>query len=127
MTAAEFNIEARWPELFVNLDERQRRAVIDTLASSWHEGWIPNREHVENLTDYTRGAIDRDEYRRRVMRAADPAVSRGRELPEWNFSDEPAENLPDDDPEVTAGMKRLSLLRSAEEHGTHGKEWGSPR
>lgn len=69
--AAEFNVEARWPELFVQLDERQRRAVVDTLASSWHEGWVPNREDVENLTDFTRGAIDGDEYGRRVRGAAE--------------------------------------------------------
>ena len=69
--ATEFNIEARWPELFVQLDERQRRAVVDTLASSWHEGWVPNREHVENLTDYVRGAIDAEEYRRRGREAAE--------------------------------------------------------
>ena len=71
MAATEFNIEARWPELFVQLDERQRRAVVDTLASSWHEGWVPNREDVENLTDFTRGAIDRDEYRRRLRGAVE--------------------------------------------------------
>ncbi|MGV8883570.1 MAG: hypothetical protein ACOH19_15600 [Rhodoglobus sp.] len=77
MAAAEFNIEARWPELFVKLDEHQRRAVIDTLASSWHEGWVPNREHVENLTEFTRGAIDGDEYGRRLRSAAERRSRRG--------------------------------------------------
>ena len=69
--AAEFNIESRWPELFVQLDERQRRAVVDTLASSRHEGWVPTREDVENLTDYARGAIDKSEYDRRAAGAAE--------------------------------------------------------
>ena len=68
--AAEFNIESRWPELFVQLDETQRRAVVQSLASAWHEGWTPNREDVENLTDEARGAIDAEEYRRRAHAAA---------------------------------------------------------
>ena len=69
--AAEFNIEARWPELFAPLDDATRTAVVNTFASSWHEGWVPNREDVENLTDFTRGAIDGDEYDRRVQGAAE--------------------------------------------------------
>ena len=69
--ATKFDIEERWPELFVQLDETQREAVVQSLASAWHEGWIPNREDVENLTDETRGAIDRDEYLRRVDAAAE--------------------------------------------------------
>ena len=67
--AAEFDIEARWPELFALLHEDDRRAVVNTLASSWHEGWVPNREDVENLTDYARGAIDKAEYDRRIEAA----------------------------------------------------------
>ena len=64
--ATKFDIEDRWPELFVQLDETQRRAVVQSLASAWHEGWTPNREDVENLTDEARGAIDAEEYRRRA-------------------------------------------------------------
>lgn len=44
--ATKFDIEERWPELFVQLDETQRRAVVQSLASAWHEGWTPNREDV---------------------------------------------------------------------------------
>ncbi|GAB3519560.1 antitoxin VbhA family protein [Arthrobacter monumenti] len=68
--AAEFNVEARWPELFDELTPDDRRHVLNALASNWHEGWKPNREDVENLTDYARGAIDRAEYSRRVDMAA---------------------------------------------------------
>ena len=68
--ARKFDVEERWPELFVQLDETQRRAVIQALASAWHEGWEPNREDVENLTDEARGAIDAAEYRRRAHAAA---------------------------------------------------------
>ena len=73
--ATKFDIEDRWPELFVQLDETQRRAVVQSLASAWHEGWTPNREDVENLTDEARGAIDAEEYRRRAH-AAPSALER---------------------------------------------------
>jgi len=45
--------------------------VIQTLASSWHEGWEPNRQDVENLTDHARGAIDTEEHLRRADAAAE--------------------------------------------------------
>ena len=69
------DIEDRWPELFEQLNEVQRRAVVQSFAAAWHEGWIPNREDVENLTDETRGAIDETEYLRRVREAALRAAS----------------------------------------------------
>lgn len=65
-----FDVETRWPELFAQLDVTQRRAVVQSLASAWHEGWVPDREDVENLTDRARGAIDAAEYRRRAHAAA---------------------------------------------------------
>lgn len=65
------DIEERWPELFAQLDETQRRNVVESFAASWHEGWEPNREDVENLTDRVRGAIDLDEYLRRSDAAAE--------------------------------------------------------
>lgn len=71
-----FDVDERWPELFTQLTERDRNAVIQTLASSWHEGWKPNREVVECLTDYVRGAIDQEEYLRRT----DAAVERHRKF-----------------------------------------------
>ncbi|MGO1544044.1 MAG: hypothetical protein ACTHXA_06855 [Gulosibacter sp.] len=67
----EFNLEARWPELFEHLEETKRTAVLNSLASAWHEGWVPNREDVENLTDFARGAIDEEEYDRRVAGASE--------------------------------------------------------
>jgi Antitoxin VbhA len=67
--AVEFNIESRWPELFVSLDQAGRTVVVNAFASSWHEGWVPNREDVENLTDFTRGAIDEADYNRRAAGA----------------------------------------------------------
>ncbi|PPF86428.1 hypothetical protein C5E07_00315 [Pseudoclavibacter sp. RFBJ3] len=67
--AVEFDIQERWPELFAPLSAQQRKIVVNALASSWHEGWVPNREDVENLTDLLRGAIDKAEYDRRVAGA----------------------------------------------------------
>jgi hypothetical protein len=66
-----FDVEQRWPELFAELDPNERRAVVQSLAADWHEGWEPNREDVENITDLARGAIDDDEYLRRVEAAAE--------------------------------------------------------
>lgn len=66
-----FDIEERWPELFEQLDANQRNAVRQSLAAAWHEGWVPNREDVENLTDEARGAIDGAEYLRRADTAAE--------------------------------------------------------
>lgn len=64
-----FDIEERWPELFVQLDDVQRDSVRQSLAAGWHEGFEPTRDDVENLTEFARGAIDVDEYRRRADRA----------------------------------------------------------
>ena len=68
--AEKFDIEDRWPELFTRLDDVQRNAVRQSLAAAWHEGWVPSREEVENLTDEARGAIDEAEYLQRVREAA---------------------------------------------------------
>lgn len=68
--AKAFDVTERWPELFEQLDETQRLAVVQSLAVAWHEGWSPSREDVENLTDRARGAIDAAEYRRRAHAAA---------------------------------------------------------
>jgi hypothetical protein len=81
MAAETLDLEARWPELFAQLDATNRRAVVQSFAAAWHEGWKPNREDVENLTDYMRGAIDASEYDRRAAEAASrhrrvPAIAR---------------------------------------------------
>ncbi len=70
-----FDIEQRWPELFAELDDVQREAVVQALAAAWHEGWQPNREDVENLTDEARGAISHDEFLRRSLEAAQRSTS----------------------------------------------------
>lgn len=67
---------AQWPELFTGLTDEQRRAVMNALAGSWHEGWKPNREDVADLTDYARGAITMDEYKARSFEKAKRARQR---------------------------------------------------
>lgn len=62
-----FNIEDRWPELFEGLDNKQRRAVIQSLAAGWHEGHFPTREVVKNLTSFVRGEINFVQYSDRVQ------------------------------------------------------------
>lgn len=64
------NLDGRWPDLFEPLTPQQRRAVVQVFAASWHEGWEPNREDVQNLVDETTGAIDAEEYERRVLKLA---------------------------------------------------------
>lgn len=66
-----FDVESRWPELFDGLTVDQRAAVIDSLGSAWYEGWVPNREDVENVTDHARGALTDEEYLRRADEAAE--------------------------------------------------------
>ncbi len=74
--AEKFDIEERWPELFVQLDETQRHAVVQSLASAWHEGWVPNREDVADLIDEARGVISFEEYQRRSEAKAERVRTR---------------------------------------------------
>ena len=68
-----FDIEERWPELFVSLDATQRWAVVQSLAAAWHEGWVPNREDVADLAEEASGVISRQEYLRRSNAKAERA------------------------------------------------------
>lgn len=70
MVEERFEVEERWPELFEGLDDLQRRSVVHSLAASWHEGWVPNREDVANLAARASGEIDRAEFLRRAREKA---------------------------------------------------------
>lgn len=61
-----FNAQEKWPELFQDLAPDTAKHVVASFASSFHEGWIPNREAVENLTKLAKGEIDKTEYDRRA-------------------------------------------------------------
>lgn len=76
MAEETLGLEARWPELFAALSDEQRRSIVSTLASSWHEGWVPKRADVEDLIAWERRLIDDAEYDRRTEAAA--ALDRAR-------------------------------------------------
>ncbi|MDN6149432.1 MAG: hypothetical protein L0I94_11495 [Yaniella sp.] len=59
--------------MFEGLDDQQRRNVVEALAASWHEGWVPNREDVARLTAKVRGDITREEYVAQTIAAAQSA------------------------------------------------------
>lgn len=63
----QFAVVETWPELFEGLTDEQHRAVVNALASGWHEGWTPNREDVGDLSDYVRGTITMEEYQARSL------------------------------------------------------------
>lgn len=66
----EFNILSQWPELFEGLSKDRKKSVINNLASSWHEGWVPNYEGVKLLTDYEKGIITEEDYMQLTLIAA---------------------------------------------------------
>lgn len=76
-TTMTFDIETRWPELFTGLTPAQHDAVVETLANAWHEGFEPERDHVELLAAYVRGDIDRGQYDQQTaaLRAASKRAS----------------------------------------------------
>lgn len=61
-----FAVEERWPELFEQLEGEDRRQFVNTLASSWHEGWVPGRDEIENMINKHLGRISHAEYLRRA-------------------------------------------------------------
>lgn len=56
--------EHRWPGAFDTLDAANRRAVIQSIANGWLEGWKPTRADVDNLVLAARGDITTEEYLR---------------------------------------------------------------
>ncbi|WP_407647386.1 antitoxin VbhA family protein [Brevibacterium atlanticum] len=58
------NLEARWPEIFEGMTSRQIHTVSEIVASSWHEGREPEREHTARLAARVRGDLSKAEYRR---------------------------------------------------------------
>lgn len=58
------DLEAKWPEIFEEMTPRQVRTVLQIVASSWHEGREPDREHTARLAARVRGDMSKAEYRR---------------------------------------------------------------
>ncbi|WP_367618865.1 hypothetical protein [Brevibacterium sp.] len=59
------DLQAKWPELFEGMTAQQIWDVEQVVASSWHEGREPEREHTSLLAARVRGEISKDEYRSR--------------------------------------------------------------
>jgi len=66
-----FDIESRWPDLFEGLPPLDRDAIVQAFASSWHEGWVPNREDVELQVRHARGEISSAEVLQLAREAAE--------------------------------------------------------
>lgn len=76
--AEKFALEKRWPEVLAPLEVTQRWVMGLLLGSAWHEGRVPDRENLENLTDHALGVIDDAEYPRCVAGAeSDGGRARG--------------------------------------------------
>jgi hypothetical protein len=58
------DLAAEWPEIFERMTPRQVRTVVQIVASSWHEGREPDREHTARLAARVRGDLSKAEYRR---------------------------------------------------------------
>lgn len=58
------DLEATWPEIFEGMTPRQVQTVLQIVASSWHEGREPEREHTARLAARVRGDLPKAEYRR---------------------------------------------------------------
>ncbi|WGP08076.1 hypothetical protein QFE97_19115 (plasmid) [Bacillus subtilis] len=58
------DLETKWPEIFEEMTPRQVRTVVQIVASSWHEGREPEREHTARLAARVRGDMSKGEYRR---------------------------------------------------------------
>lgn len=72
---AGFDVVQVWPELFVDMPERDRDAVRQAVAASWHEGWKPDRPAVVDLVARARGEITHEELvDRSRRRAQDPGA-----------------------------------------------------
>lgn len=70
------DVVSMWPDLFEGMTEKRKNSIRQTFASSWHEGWEPNREDVADLVAHARGEIDTDEYMRRTDDRARARVHR---------------------------------------------------
>ena len=72
------NRGGRWPDLFERLSPQQRRAVVQSFAAVWHEGWEPNREDVRDVIEEMTGAIKSHEFERsnELSAAAAPSLPR---------------------------------------------------
>lgn len=84
-------------------DDRAAHGPFDTIEAAY-AWWLENHEAPPLYTVSVGGTY--------ITRTT------AKPLNEWGFSDEPADTLPDDDPEVIAGMQNAAESRAAAEQLT---------
>ena len=62
-----FDLPERYPELFAQLNDKQKRGITQTLASAWLEGYTQSREEVAQLIDLELGRITFEEYKQKTL------------------------------------------------------------
>lgn len=65
-----FDLPDRYPDLFEQLNDKQKRGITQTLASAWLDGYEHSREEIARLIDLELGRISWEEYRKQVLERA---------------------------------------------------------
>jgi len=59
-----------WPDLFEGMAQHALHAFVESWTANWHDGWVPNRDHVALSLLACRGVIDEEELLRRALQLA---------------------------------------------------------
>ena len=73
-----FDLPDRYPELFEQLNEEQRRSITQTLASAWLEGYTYSREKIAQLVDLELGRSTFEEYKQKTLGMIAPRRNLGK-------------------------------------------------
>lgn len=65
-----FDLPDRYPDLFEQLNDKQKRGITQTLASAWLDGYEHSREEIARLIDLELGRISWEEYRKQILERA---------------------------------------------------------
>lgn len=65
-----FDLPDRYPDLFEQLNDKQKRGITQTLASAWLDGYEHSREEIARLIDLELGLISWEEYRKQILEHA---------------------------------------------------------
>ena len=65
-----FDLPDRYPDLFEQLNNKQKRGITQTLASAWLDGYEHSREEIARLIDLELGRISWEEYRKQILEHA---------------------------------------------------------
>ena len=65
-----FDLPDRYPDLFEQLNDKQKRGITQALASAWLDGYEHSREEIARLIDLELGRISWEEYRKQSLERA---------------------------------------------------------